>query len=252
MDRGEATRDDPIVQGEPEPAAVERQTASPGGGMRNALSWARAEDWLLALWLVLVVPVVDRLLGHPAPFQSGRPLDGLFEMAAVIGAAGCIATRSADGPPGGRAVTNWFAVGPAVGGLILVYLSGTAALDGSTTVAWLALVVAVAFAVGLRLRHPLLPTRARRALITPYILVTGTLFSGIVRTVTEGSGSIAGTFSGLASNLTVLAFFIVFTAVYYAMLVYAPRQLAEPEGSAGSWLARYVLFLVALVVGIGL
>ncbi len=62
---------------------------------------------------------------------------------------------------------------------------------------------------------------------------------------------IAGQPSGLASNQVALAVFVAFTAVYYAMLVYAPRQVAEREGSARSWLARYVLFLVATVIGIG-
>ena len=131
-----------------------------------------------------------------------------------------------------------------------MYLSGTTALDSSDAIAWVPLVLVVAFAVGLRLWRPRLPTRVRRALITPYILVTGLLFFGIVRTV-EGPGPNAGTFSALASNLTIVAAFIAFTAVYYAMLVYAPRQLAEPEGGGASWLARYGLFLVALVVGLG-
>jgi hypothetical protein len=39
--------------------------------------------------------------------------------------------------------------------------------------------------------------------------------------------------------------------VYYAMLVYAPRQVAEREGGPVAWLARYALFVAATLLGIG-
>jgi hypothetical protein len=43
----------------------------------------------------------------------------------------------------------------------------------------------------------------------------------------------------------------VFSAVYYAMLVFAPRQIAEREGGGVEWVLRYLLFVVSIVLGIG-
>ena len=40
-------------------------------------------------------------------------------------------------------------------------------------------------------------------------------------------------------------------AVFYAMLVVAPRQLADPEDAGFRWVLRFALFLSASLVGIG-
>ncbi len=47
-----------------------------------------------------------------------------------------------------------------------------------------------------------------------------------------------------------LGIFVAASAVYYAMLVYAPRQLVEREGGPAAWLARYGLFVVSVAVGL--
>ncbi len=41
-----------------------------------------------------------------------------------------------------------------------------------------------------------------------------------------------------------------FSGVYYAMLIYAPRQVAEPEGGPVTWLVRYGIFLASVIVGV--
>ena len=49
----------------------------------------------------------------------------------------------------------------------------------------------------------------------------------------------------------VLGFFVLFAAVFYTMLVYAPRQIAEPEGGALTWVWRFALFVGGTAVGLG-
>ena len=48
----------------------------------------------------------------------------------------------------------------------------------------------------------------------------------------------------------VLGILVAFSGVYYLMLIYAPRQIAEPEGGLRTWLLRYAVFLVSVVVGV--
>jgi hypothetical protein len=38
--------------------------------------------------------------------------------------------------------------------------------------------------------------------------------------------------------------------VFYAMLVVAPRQLADPEDAGVRWLLRFAVFMVASLTGI--
>ncbi|HEX7490849.1 MAG TPA: hypothetical protein VF337_03995, partial [Candidatus Limnocylindrales bacterium] len=47
-----------------------------------------------------------------------------------------------------------------------------------------------------------------------------------------------------------LVVLIVASAIYYAMLIYAPRQIVEQEGTPLIWLRRYGLFVVSVVLGI--
>jgi len=44
---------------------------------------------------------------------------------------------------------------------------------------------------------------------------------------------------------------VAFSAIYYAMLIYAPRQIAEREGGVVEWLLRYATFAVSIALGIG-
>lgn len=53
-------------------------------------------------------------------------------------------------------------------------------------------------------------------------------------------------FQAIAFELGVV---VAFSGIYYAMLIYAPRQVAEPEGGPLTWLVRYGLFLASVTVG---
>lgn len=48
-----------------------------------------------------------------------------------------------------------------------------------------------------------------------------------------------------------IGFLVAFSAVYYAMLIYAPRQVAEREGGLLAWGLRYLMFLGGIALGAG-
>ena len=215
----------------------------------------RIEDWLLAGWVALVAPALIHVQATSSgPFDPGRPVDGLLGLVAITGAAVCLATRPA-GVPRGPGLLGSAAVGPFVGGLLLVIFSTASALDlGQATGLVLAGAV-VAIAVVARIRWPEPPSIVRRALVTPYVLLAGGLFWNLIGAVTAGGDlparirSVAGSDPG--SVMPVVGFLIASSAIYYAMLVYAPRQVADRDGGPVAWLVRYALFAASVAFGAG-
>ncbi len=218
--------------------------------MRVAL---RVEDWLLAGLAIIAGPLIRVVDGSGGVFDPGRPIEGALELIAVLGAAICLVTSRSDAPAGSSpGLTERGAVGPLAGGLLLVAVAGSTGvgLDGApATIAWLGAIVIV---VAIRLRWPALPTVVRRALVTPFILVAGSIFWGVIDGVAGGQTDLAGaaTVSDLQTIGFVLGILVAFSGVYYLMLIYAPRQIAEPEGGLRTWLLRYAVFLVSVVVGV--
>ncbi len=46
-----------------------------------------------------------------------------------------------------------------------------------------------------------------------------------------------------------LTLVLISVLVFYVMLVFAPRQVAEREGTPGGWTVRFTLFVASLIVG---
>lgn len=240
----------------------------------------RVEDLLLAGWVVLVAPLLAQAAGSAGPFDSGNPIQGLILLVGFAGALVCLATRPAGqsgaGTPGrllpgsfadrssadastagasGPSVLDSAALGPLIGGLLLVGGSAFAELGLDPAVLFMptfALVVVLAL---VQSRLPAISVAARRALITPYVLGAGSIFWGVVHAITGGLNlsaqnlaSVPGLSSGVAGIAGVL---ILGAAVYYTMLIYAPRQIAEREGGPIEWLARFGLFVVSVALGLG-
>ncbi len=213
----------------------------------------RLEDWLLAGWVALVAPALIRLQAPSGGvFDGGRPLDGILGLIGILGVAVCLVTGSEGDTHGALAASA--VIGPFTGGLLLVAFSTVAALGlaepGTAAVA----VVVAAVAVAVRLRYPVLPVPLRRALVTPYVLVTGTLFWGVIGAVMDGGSTVAAlrdALPGDPSALPAAGFLLAFSAVYYAMLVFAPRQVAEREGGPPAWIGRYLLFVGSVAFGTG-
>ncbi len=231
-----------------DPPAVVGSTA----GRRLAVA-LRAEDWLLAAWMVVVAPLLAGAHSTAGPFDAGRPLDGLLAVVGVVGAIACIAARRPDGEvPGERPLLERASVGPFTGGLLLVAVSGASGLG---LVDWQVTglcVAAIAVAVAVRFAIPPIPVAVRRALVMPFVLAAGGIFGDVIGAVT-GTGGIRITGPGmdLGAAAVPLGFLVAFSAVYYAMLVYAPRQVAEREGGAISWVLRYGAFLAGTLLGFG-
>lgn len=240
-------------------------TPSAGGGRaaritRLARDALRLEDVVLIIWVALQ-PIVWRSVGqNPSAAGSGGldlldghdPLLGLVALAAVAGALVCLATRAADPSGGAAAPADRGTIGPLTGGLLLATVIGCQNLFGNGDAGFGVALVAVLVASLLPGALPAIPVPYRRVLVTPYVLLSASVFSGLI-------GQISGLFDvhslldqGLAATLQVLppvlGVMLAFCGVYYLMLVYAPRQLAVADGGVVAWLVRFAVFLAAEIV----
>jgi hypothetical protein len=212
------------------------------------------EDWLIIGWVAIASPLAYRETGSAEPFDSGHPLLGAVQLAAVLAALACLAARRrvADGSAQDSA-TNRALVGPLTGGLLLVAISGFVALDASQPVVLAVAAATAILMVAVRLRVPPLPAQSRRVLMSPFVLVTGGIFWSVIEAVSGPNGG--GVFGLQAIDLlrtpTALLFFAAFSGVYYAMLIYAPRQAADREGGPVTWIVRYVAFGIGVIFGLG-
>ncbi len=227
--------------------------------LRRLSSLARFEDWLLALFVVFVAPVIlsrGRSAGADL-FGPGDPIQAAFRLASVLAALVCAASRTRGIGAASRSFFSTAAVGPFSGALLLVGGSGAAALSLPGVAVEAYAVAAIGLMAAARLALPPLSPVVRRVLVTPFILVAGGLFWSAIDAVFAGplvSGGAGGlTVSALQSLVSSPAFLflVAFSGVYYAMLVYAPRQVADPEGGALAWTVRYAMFLAGVVLGVG-
>lgn len=214
----------------------------------------KAEDWLLAGWIAVVSPLVFRAGGDKGPFDSGQPVEGLLRLLAVLGVILCLAVRHPKDEAAKPSIINRASVGPFTGGLLLVLISGFTALDvPSNLVVWI-LLIAVAGALLVRFAGPPLAAPLRRALVTPFVVIAGGIYWNVIAQVAGIRGFVVAGATSAADRhtaLLALGFLALFSAVYYAMLIYGPRQVAEPEGGLVEWGLRYVVFLASIVLGLG-
>jgi hypothetical protein len=213
-----------------------------------------AEDWLLVAWVAVVTPFLFRAQGGEGPFDGGAPLLGVLRLAAVLGALVCISVRQdpAGAAPRGRSLTNSGAVGPLCGGMLLVAISGFTALDANSAVGVAVVAVFIVVMVVVHEAAPPLGAPYRRALVTPFVMVSGGLFWTFIAALSgePGSATPAAVVSDPHTAVEAIAFLLAFSAVFYAMLVYAPRQVAERDGGLLTWVLRYALFVAGVAFGL--
>jgi hypothetical protein len=216
----------------------------------------RFEDLLVAGWVAAVSPLLFRAGGEKGPFDPGQPLEGVVRLAAVLGVLVCLSARQKvdAGSSPQTSLINRGAVGPLAGALLLVTISGFTALGTPTPVVYAILLATAAGMIAIRLAAPPLNVLVRRALVSPFVMVAGGLYWTFIESVIGTGGAAAARPSApldLHGNQPAFLFLLAFSAVYYAMLVFAPRQIAEREGGVVEWLVRYVAFVVSIVLGIG-
>jgi hypothetical protein len=229
----------PVTTAGQEPAAL------PG---REPL--VRREDWLLAGYVALASPLFAIIEGVAGPFDSGRPLEGIVRLAGVCGALTCLATRSSDRPEPAEPIMASVAAGPIIAVLALAGASSFAGLSLLPPLAF-----GIAFAAGIviavsRAHRPAVPVAVRRGLLAAFLVAAGGILWSLAESV-AGATDVAGQLGrapaafGLALGVLVLL-----CGAYYAMLIYAPRQIVEREGDPWTWLIRYVLFVAGMAFGL--
>lgn len=210
----------------------------------------------MAGWVAIASPLVFRLGGDKGPFDPGQPVEGWLRLGAVVGVLVCLAVRRKPDPsnPNQASLLNRGSVGPFVGGLLLVTISGFTALGATNAAIYAALLAAVIVIVVVRFVVPPLGVIARRALVSPFVIIAAGLYWSFIEAVfgtpTAASARRQALLDPHSAEIA-LFFLIAFSAIYYAMLVYAPRQIAEREGGAVEWVLRYLLFVVSIALGIG-
>jgi hypothetical protein len=239
---------------EPTPLGEVLPTGPPPSPRRGVTAFLVAEDWLLAAWVAVASPILFRQQGGEGPFDAGAPLLGALRLLAVAGTLICLAARR---PPQGvtdhrSSVVLGGAIGPLVGALLLVTISGFTGLDLGSGVGVVLIIVAVVAMIAVHVAVPPLPTPVRRALVTPFVLVSGGLFWTFIAAISgePGSATPAVGVSNPRTALAAIGFLIAFSAVFYTMLIYAPRQVADRDGGLVTWVLRYALFVAGVVFGL--
>lgn len=196
-----------------------------------------------------------KLGGEKGPFDPDQPVVGAIRLGAVFAVLLCLATRQqVDSSTPRTTLINRGAMGPMVGGILLIGIGGFIALDVPSQAVLALLAVAAVLLVALRFILPPLGALARRALVTPYVVVAAGLYWTIIESVVGTPGAAeARRQASLDPHLAMvaLALLVVFSGVYYAMLVFAPRQIADREGGPVEWLVRYVAFVASIALGAG-
>ncbi len=255
----------PVGSTPAEPGPVAQAVAAADaalGGWTGGLF--RLEDLALTAWLLLA-PALGRIGSGGSfggstgggPLSSDRDLlSGVVWIAATILAVIVVATRSPGDPAlgfEGALTPRSYAPLPFLLSLSIVGQTGLDRLglpsDGVIGVIFLVTMVCyVAYP-----HLPTLPRTTRRLLIVPFILIAGTVFGGMVADVSslfDYRALLGDPTTSPSAYLGLLGLDVLFSAFFYLAFVFAPRMVAEAEGSWTAWLARYALFLGATIVSV--
>ena len=233
-------------------------TPTPPTALSNE-SWLRRhlriEDALLFAVLVIVEPILF-------PPRSGGAeagpnlLVGVLDLAGILAFVACLAARSRPEVVSGLFARNdvLYAVGPLFGAFAFAIddTNEKLGLEGDLFLVPVALSIAVAIAA--RAFVPPLSSEQRRALVTPFILITSRFFGDFLSGLTgifdlRQLAAAAANPGDLALTALLVAVGSAGVLVFYVMLVFAPRQVADKEGTAVTWTLRFALFLVSLALG---
>jgi hypothetical protein len=225
------------------------------------LSSLQLEDAGLAIALLVAGPVARGLTGSSSE-GFGHIVAAIISIVAAIGAIAALATRV----PGesviddGHGPSRMSFIGPYVGGIGVVTAIGV----GNTGVDFGGLAMAGAMGAAVvgavfANRLPVVSRPTRRLMVAPFVFVASGIFESIIGDIAGGfAGDLGGSGGGLLSSagLTTAGFavglLVLASAVFYAMLVFAPRELADPGTRPLAWVVRYLVFVATLVVAVAI
>ncbi len=225
------------------------------------------EDALLFVWFILITPLLQFILGGALRGLNLGNLDPSIPNALALGvvfvlssvlAMICTLTRAPDERQVQGMVTDTlfgYAHLPMLAATgILLFLGldllglGDAAMDAICAFFALFVVVGVVYS-----RMPVIDYSLRRILMTPFSILTATLF---VSTINPMFADLSpnGIFQIVQSDWGRFEFGLLMAGilVYYLMFVFAPRQIAGSGGGWLQWAARFALYLVGLILNIRL
>jgi hypothetical protein len=212
----------------------------------------RLEDVLMALVAAVVIPAVDGSMGNAGTATgSGDPstLTGIVGLLAVLGVIACVLTRgpgeSSPLADGQLTLQGWARFPLAAGvGIVAERTIPGLGLDPGALVG-IAFLATFAGAL-LHPKLPVVPVVARRAMVLPMVIVAAGAFNQIIG---GDIGQVLVDIAGGTAPAGEAAFWPLIVAAaltMYAMLVIAPRSIADPGASGPAWMARF-LFLLASV-----
>ena len=229
--------------------------------------WSRlaVADLLLFAWAAVVQPVLFRASATPeTDLFVGRPdvLLGLLHVLAASAAVLALLSRDADRDPDADARAaeqerELSAAGPTSAGILFVYATGFELFGEGLPDSLIVIVFGVAF-VGIFVRRWLPPVNgvARRALVTPFIMVAAGIFDQATATTNRllDLRLLSEIRSGddFGPLVLVAGLGVAVSAFYYAMLIFAPRRLAGDDAPGPVWVLRYVVFLASVMIGVTL
>ncbi len=229
----------------------------------RSLQW---EDAFLFAWFGIVEPLLyklfGRLLGDVQPWDIGSHPNlalGLMFLLASLGGLIVVATR---------------APGQSQSDLDSGSVASFARLPMLVTLTYFLLYSFSAFGADLPLflpcglfaffilvsmlfnRLPVVPILARRALITPLIILGTWNFSTLMHTFFQGFDldTLLHTpaLRDPKSSFTFVLGLVFASAIFfYLVFILAPRQIAYPGGSWRDWLARFALYMLGILLNLG-
>ena len=232
--------------------------------LRRLAGHIQAEDIALGAIVLAAGLLSGGQPSTPPVLNDNSFLGGLVSFLAAVGAIAAMATRV----PGqsrletpstlssGAAVpVRIWLVGPFIGavGFVAGDSLDRMGLPGGDVLILVAFVAAVASFV-LADHLPVVSRQTRRVLVAPFVLLSGAFIQGLAMDIASGFGGtdVVGALRGMDLTLAVTLLGIVafIALVLYLALVVAPRELADPGASTASWVVRFAIFYVSLLVAI--
>ncbi len=243
--------------------------------------------WSL-LGLPLVLVLVGGAAGNPGGGTLGvdAPLRGLVYVVGAASALAALATRTAmpaavQPPPGAFVAVRPAAtrspaepsiiaghtgiLGPLFGGILFLSARGLENLGfADAPFPFIILGVGAALVLQASNRAPVVPASLRRLLVAPFVLAGTLLFNEVIGGFGIGPGLVGAVLASTPSAtpfgpagdtgsylLFVFGIVTAGAAIFYTMLVAAPRIMVEREGNILAWAVRFAAWFAGTLAGMG-